>query len=396
MKKRSITTTVALMLLAAAVSFSITLSVCSSRFNAQLQDLDALVSEHKKIAEVQSAIDQYYVNAYDRDLVTEGAEVGMVAYLGDPWSYYLNPEQYLAFQSSLNNELVGIGVNVIQDQDTGGILIVDVYDGSPAEESGLHAQDVVLQVNGKDVTEVGYEQSINAIRGGEGTQVALTYVTPDGTKETVDITRRRMEVESVTSRILDGNIGYIQITNFDLNVDKKFSNVMKKMQKAQVSGIVFDVRNNPGGALQSLLNMLDELLPECIMLKQVDKAGNEEVFRSDAEEISIPMAVLVNESSISAAEFFASSLQEHGKASIVGTPTSGKGCSQAPIPLSDGSAIVLSVNKYYTAGGVDLAAQGGIQPDVLVELTSDERRENYTRPLEEDRQVQAAIRALQK
>ena len=396
MKKRSITTTVALMLLAAAVSFSITLSVCSSRFNDQLHDLDALVLEHKKIAEVQSAIDQYYVNAYDRDLVAEGAAVGMVAYLGDPWSYYLNPEQYQEFQSSLNNELVGIGVNVIQDVDTGGILIVDVYQGSPAEKSGIRVQDIVVKVDGVPVTELGYEQAINAIRGNEGTQVALTYITSGGKEETVNITRRRMEIESVTSRILDGNLGYVKITNFDLNVDKKFSDIMKKMQKAQVSGVIFDVRNNPGGALQSLLNMLDELLPECVMLKQVDKAGNEEVFRSDTEEYSIPLAVLVNQSSISAAEFFAASLQEHGKATVVGMPTSGKGCSQVPIPLSDGSAVVLSVNKYYTAGGIDLAAQGGIQPDVLVEISSEEMRENYTRPLTEDRQVQAAIQALQK
>ncbi|MBE6915908.1 MAG: S41 family peptidase [Ruminococcaceae bacterium] len=396
MKKRSITTTIALMLLAATVSFSITLSVCSRRFDDQLKNLDALISEHEKIAEVQTAIDQYYVNEYDREAVTEGAAVGMVAYLGDRWSYYLNPEQYQEFQKSLNNQMVGIGVNVLEDTETGGILVVGVYKKSPAEKGGLKVHDIVTHVDGIAVPELGYEQAVNMIRGHEGTKVKLTVLSPNGKQTVREITRRQLEVESVTSQILDGNIGYIQITNFDLNVDKKVIDTVEKMQKANVNGLIFDVRNNPGGFLQTMLNMLDQLLPDCVMLKQVDKAGNEEVYRSDAEEIQIPMAVLVNGNSISAAEFFAASLQEHGKGIVVGMPTTGKGCSQTPIPLSDGSAIVLSTDKYYTAGGIDLAAQGGIQPDVKVELTNEEMRANYTRPLTEDRQVQAAIEVLTK
>lgn len=396
MKKRSVTTTVALMLLAATVSVCITLMVCSRRFNDQLNNLDALVSEYQKVAEVQSAIDQYYVNDFDHDQVTEGAAVGMVAYLGDRWSYYLNPEQYRAFQTGLNNQMVGIGVNVIQDVETGGILIVDVYEDSPAEEGGLHVQDIVTKVDGVEVIELGYQQAVNAVRGDEGTQVTLTFQTADGKEKTKAFTRRKMEIEAISSQILEGNIGYVEITNFDLNVDQQFIDAVKKLQEAKVSGLIFDVRNNPGGSLQTLLNMLDYLLPECVMLKQQDKSGNEEVFRSDAEGIELPMVVLANENSISAAEFFAASLQEHGKATVVGMPTTGKGCSQMPIQLSDGSAIVLSVNKYFTAGGVDLANAGGIRPDVQVELTSEEVRANYLKPLIEDRQVLSAMTALQK
>lgn len=394
MKKRSLTTTIALMLLAATVSFSITLSVCSSRFNDQLNNFTALVKEYEKIAEVQDVIDQYYINEFDREQVTEGAAVGMVAYLGDRWSYYLNPEQYREFQSDINNELVGIGVSVIEDTATGGIMIVEVYKDSPAEKGGLRAQDVVTKVDGIAVTELGYTQAVNAVRGEEGTEVTLTFHSAEGAEKNAVFTRRKMEVQAINSQILEGNIGYVEITNFDLNVDQKFIDAVKKLQAAQVSGIIFDVRNNPGGSLQTLLNMLDYLLPDCVMLKQQDKAGNEEVFRSDATALELPMVVLANENSISAAEFFAASLQEHGKATVVGMPTTGKGCSQVPIELSDGSAIILSVNKYFTANGVDLAGAGGIKPDVAVELTVDEMRANYLKPITEDRQVQAAIAAL--
>ncbi len=393
MKKRSVTTTIALMLLAATVSFSITLTVCSRNFNEKLVDLEELVSEYEKVAEVQSVIDRYYVNEYDRAQVSEGAAVGMIAYLGDRWSYYLNPEQYESFKIGLNNQMVGIGVNVIEDLETGGILIVNVHKGSPAEEGGLRVRDVVIAIDGTPVTELGYETAVNAVRGEEGTQVTLTFLS-DGVEKTSVFTRRMLEIQAISSQILDGNIGYVSIANFDLNVDQAFISAVKDLQKANVSAIVFDVRDNPGGSLQSLMNMLDYLLPECLMFRQVDKAGNAEEYRSDANCLDIPMAVLVNENSISAAEFFAASLQEHEKATVVGMPTTGKGCSQMPIELSDGSAIVLSVNKYYTSKGVDLASVGGIKPDVQVELTVEEIRGNYLKPVTEDRQVQAALSAV--
>ncbi|MBQ3055027.1 MAG: S41 family peptidase [Oscillospiraceae bacterium] len=390
MKKRSVTTTIALMLLAATVSFSITLTVCNQNFNQKLGDLEELVSEYEKVAEVQSAIDRYYVNEYDRAQVTEGAAVGMVAYLGDRWSYYLNPEQYKAFQNGLNNQMVGIGVNVIEDLETGGILVVNVHKNSPAEEGGLRVRDIVIKVDGTPVTELGYESAVNAVRGEEGTAVTLTFLS-DGVEKTAVFTRRMLEIQAISSQILDGNIGYVAIENFDLNVDQAFLTAVKDLQKANVAGIIFDVRDNPGGSLPTLMNMLDFLLPECVMFRQVDKAGNAEVYESDANSLELPMVVLVNENSISAAEFFAASLQEHGKATVVGMPTTGKSCSQMPIELSDGSAIVLSVNKYYTSKGVDLASNGGIKPDVQVELTVEEIRGNYLKPLTEDRQVLAAL-----
>jgi len=390
MKKRSVTTTIALMLLAATVSFSVTLTVCSQNFNQKLGDLEELINEYEKVAEVQSAIDRYYVNEFDRAQVTEGAAVGMVAYLGDRWSYYLNPEQYKAFQNGLNNQMVGIGINVIEDLETGGILVVNVHKNSPAEEGGLRVRDVITQVDGKPVVELGYESAVNAVRGEEGTAVTLTFLT-DGVEKTTVFNRRMLEIQAVSSQILDGNIGYVKIENFDLNVDQAFITAVGDLQKASVSAIIFDVRDNPGGSLPTLMNMLDHLLPECLMFRQVDKAGNAEEYKSDARSLELPMAVLVNENSISAAEFFAASLQEHGKATVVGMPTTGKSCSQMPIELSDGSAIVLSVNKYYTSKGVDLASAGGIKPDVQVELTVEEIRGNYLKPLTEDRQVQAAL-----
>lgn len=394
MKARQITTTLALMLLAAAASYSITLSVCSQSFNSKLGDLDSLVSQHQKIAEVQNCIEKYYVNSYDKNQVADGAAAGMVAYLGDRWSYYLNKEQFAAYRQSIENTLVGIGVNVTQDSETGGILVIDVYANSPAERAGIQAQDLIIGVDGKTVQSLGYEGTVHAVQGKAGTTVKLTCRDKAGKVKDVSITREKITVESVKSQILPGNIGYIRIRGFDLNVDQQFIEAVRNLQAAKVSGFIFDVRNNPGGALQTLVNSLDILLPEGLIISEKDKNGNEQEYTSDANEVTKPMVVLVNEYSISAAEFFAASLQEYNKATIIGTPTTGKGCAQSPIELSDGSGLILSISKYYTASGISLAETKGIKPDVVVTLTDEEIRQNYKRPITEDRQVQAALSKL--
>lgn len=392
MKKRFVMTTLALMLLTAAVTYGMAFYMSKQSYETKIGELNRRSEQYAKIAEVQGYIDKYYVNEYDEKSVTDGAAAGMVAYLGDKWSYYLTADQFADLNESLNNKLVGIGVNVAYDVDSGGILVYELFPDTPAEDSGLLPMDVIYEVDGVPVSELGYDAAVNKVRGEEGTAVKLS-VYRESTQEylTFNVTRENVQIEAINSQILTGGIGYVKIRNFDLNVDKSFAESISNLQKANVKAIVFDVRNNPGGALQSLVACLDILLPETELISAVDKAGEKTVYKSDAKFIDLPMAVITNEHSISAAEFFAASLQEHDKAEIVGMPTTGKGCSQVPIQLKDGSGIMLSTQKYYTAKGISLAETGGIVPDHKVELTKEEQTRFYKLTQAQDRQLQTAV-----
>ena len=392
MKKRFIMTTFALMLLTAAVTYSITFYMSKQSYESKIGELNRRADEYAKITEARGYIEKYYVNEYEEKDLTDGAVAGMLAYLGDKWSYYLNADQYAELEDSFNNKLVGIGVSVAYDADSGGILVYELYPDTPAEKSGLMPMDIIYRVDGASVSELGYDAAVNKVRGEAGTSVTLNVHRPlSGEDLTFTITRENMQLDAVSSQILTGGIGYVKIRNFDLNVDKSFNEAISNLQKANIKAIVFDVRNNPGGALQSLVGCLDTLLPEVDIISEVDKTGKKTLFKSNASEITLPMAVLVNEHSISAAEFFAASLQEHGKATVVGMPTNGKGCAQVPIKLKDGSGIMLSTQKYYTAKGVSLAETGGIIPDKKIELTEEELARYYKLSQDEDRQLQAAI-----
>ncbi len=395
MKKRYVMTTLALMLLTAAVTYSMTFYMSQQSYEGKIGELNKRSAEYAKISEVRGYIEKYYVNEYDENQLTEGAAAGMVAYLGDKWSYYLTADQFADLEESLTNKLVGIGVSVAYDVDSGGILVYELYPDTPAEKAGLMPMDIIHQVDGASVSELGYDAAVNKVKGEEGTSVNLSVYRPSTQQQlTFSIVRDAVEINAVSSQILSGGIGYIKISNFDLNVDKSFIEALANLQKANIKALIFDVRNNPGGALTSLVGCLDALLPEVEIISEEDKLGERTVFKSDAKEVSLPMAVLVNEHSISAAEFFAASLQEHGKATVIGMPTTGKGCAQVPIELKDGSGIMLSTQKYYTSKGKSLAETGGIIPDQQVELTQEEKARFYKLTQAEDRQLQAAIASV--
>ncbi len=395
MRKKQLMTTVALMLLTAALTYCITLYASEREYNAKLAGLSDREAEYAKIAEVRGYIDKYFVEEYEDKNITDGALYGMVASLGDRWSYYLPAEQFASVVNSTSGKIVGIGVNASYDSDRGAVLILDVYEGSPAEYAKLLPFDRIVGVDGVQVAQIGYDAAVKKIQGAVGTPVSLT-VEREGVAEPISlsITRREIDVQSVKAKILDGNIGYIKISSFDANVDKDFAAALANLKKANVEGIVFDVRNNPGGLLNVLVNVLDPLLPEGIIIREENKSGKAITHYSDANELNLPMAVLTNEYSISAAEFFAAALQESGKATVVGEATTGKGLAQSQIPLSDGSGIILSVSKYYTGRGASLEDSHGIKPDKTVELTAEEKKKFYLLSEKEDRQLQAAIAAV--
>jgi len=390
MKKRYITTTLALMLLSATVTYGITFFNMQKATSAQVEKFNEVISQYERIAEVQSNIEALYVNEYNEDEMIDGALAGMVAFLGDKWSYYLGEEDFAEYINSLSGNMVGIGVSVVEDSATGNIRIVEVYENSPAQKAGVLPGDIVTEVNGKKVLEAGYETAVDSVRGESGTTVQLTVVRSDGSVHTLTATRAEIKVENVRSQLIDG-VGYVKIRSFDSGAGNQVVTAVHNLQSQGAKAFVFDLRNNPGGILEELITALDALLPEGKIITVTDKEGVVEEFKSDANEVNVPMAVLVNSGSISAAEFFAASLQEHGKATVIGMPTTGKGCAQRPIKLKNGGGLVLSINKYYTAKGVSLADTQGIKPDITVELTPEQTRNFYTLTIETDPQLQAAL-----
>jgi len=348
-----------------------------------------------KVALVKQYIDTYFIGEVDEAYLEDETIRGMLYGLEDQWSHYLSKDEFKDYMEAANNEYVGIGVTVLWD-DAGFLELTQVSEGSPALEAGLRVGDQILDVDGESVLELGYEATVSAVKGEEGTTVELLVRHPDGTEETVSVERRSIEIVSLTWEMLE-DIAYIRIENFDAGVADRFDEALDAALAQGAQGLIFDVRMNPGGQLGELTRMLDRLLPEGPLFRSSTKeqknAGEESVIRSDADEVNLPMAVLIGEYSYSAAEFFPAALHEYGKAILIGTSTTGKGYAQTPIQLEDGSAIVISIEEYRTPNGVSLAEEGGIDPDVEVTMTA-EQLANFLLTHEDDPVLGEALRRL--
>lgn len=391
MKKRfNIATIIGLMLLVAAVTFTITYMSVERQFQEQLAVEGSRDKIFSKLGTIIDLIEEKYVGEYELEDLIDGAAYGIVAATGDRWSYYLNEEDFVRYKESIMNQYVGIGVTVSFDAEKNVLVITKVHAGSPAEASGLMPKDLIVGVNGEKVADLGYEGTVNRVRGEENTPVTIEIQRGE-TFFTREIIRKSYQYNPVSSKIIAGNIGYIRIDNFDSRVDVSFEDAVGKLTEAGVEGLIFDVRGNPGGLKNAMVTMLDLLCPEGVLFTMRDKNGNVTVDYSAPGEIPLPMAVIVDENSYSAAEFFAAALQEYGKAEIVGTGTFGKGYSQDTLELGDGSAIKLSTNEYFTPHGKSLI-DVGITPDYYVELNFD--GSFLLLEEEEDNQLQKAIEVV--
>jgi len=348
----------------------------------------------KKTAEIDSYLQKYFIDDYDEDKLADAAASAMVTATGDRWSYYLSAADYQTYLDSINNAYVGIGVTITEDDDAGGMRIESVTAGSPAEAAGIRVGDLLTEVEGKDVISLGMTGTKDLVRGEEGTDVNLT-LERDGKSFDVTVTRKSIETVVASCELLSGKIGYIKINNFDARCADETIACIEKMTKAGATSLLFDVRFNPGGLKAELVKVLDYLLPEGILFQSVDYTGKKDIDYSDASSVSLPMAVLVNQDSYSAAEFFAAALQEYGAATIVGSKTCGKGNFQTGFQLSDGSLLNISIGKYYTPKGKSLT-DVGVTPDTELDLSDDDYQELYYGRLsqKDDEQLQAAISAL--
>lgn len=349
---------------------------------------------HFKLERLEQLITNCFIGEADEKAMEDAAANAMIGSLGDRWSYYLNAEEYQSHMETMNNAYVGIGITILASENGSGFAIQAVTEGGPAQEAGLLPGDVVVKVDNQDVRDMNANQLRGLVRGQEGTTVSITVLRNEQ-ELTFSIQRQQFETPVATGQLLSGNVGLITIENFDSRCAQETIAAVEALLQQGAEGFIFDVRNNPGGYAHELVELLDYLLPEGEVFHTLYYDGTEEREYSDESCLEMPMVVLVNADSYSAAEFFAAALQEYDAATIVGTQTCGKGNFQQTFSLGDGSAVGLSVGKYYTPSGRNLEGIG-VTPDVSVSLSEEaELQLAYGLLLpEEDPQVQEALALL--
>ncbi len=374
-----------------------------------------------KLDAIQGLVDSYYLFDEDMDKVEAGIYKGMLSGLEDPYTIYYTPEEYQALTEETEGVYCGIGALVSQNLETKLVTILRVFPGSPAEEAGLLKGDILYSANGIEAMEADLDVLVQQeIRGEEGTVVKLKVIR-DGKEMEFSITRRVVEVSTVEHQMLENNTGYIMVTQFDVVTAQQFENAVDDLTEQGMERLVIDLRDNPGGVLDAVVEMAAYVLPEDkldgTLISTADKNGkgcryyskdgmiryesndgqgpDPRYPKEDGHELDIPIAVLVNGNSASAAEVFAGALQDYDAAELVGTTTFGKGIVQSLIQLDDGSAVKLTTSHYYTPSGFDLHKKG-LEPDVEVELEIPEDADlTMGLPLEQDNQIQKALEVLE-
>ena len=347
-----------------------------------------------KLDQLESLIEEKFIGEADPEVMADAAAEAMISATGDRWSYYIPASEYEAYQEQSENAYVGVGMTIQTTEDGSGFLILEVVPGGPAEEAGIRVKDLLIRVEDTDIRSLTVTEVGALVKGKEGTYVSMT-VLRQGTPETLSVQRRRVETPVATFEMLEDKIGLVTIENFDERCASESIAAIESLLEQGAEKLIFDVRNNPGGFASELVELLDYLLPEGDLFRTLRYDGKEHVDKSDGDCLEIPMAVLVNASSYSAAEFFGAALREYEAAVVVGEQTVGKGYFQTTYQLSDGSAVALSIGKYFTPKGVSLA-ETGVTPDVIVAVDDETASDIYYGMLtpEEDPQIQAAVKAL--
>ena len=350
-----------------------------------------------KLNQLESLIQERFIGEVNKTKIEDAAAAAMITALGDKWSYYIPASEYKAHQEQLENAYVGIGITINVNEETNFLDIRQVNPNGGAKEAGILSGDVLIEVEGQDVSKLGLNKATELIRGEEGTTVSLTVLRGEEKKQ-FTVTRKMIMVQVAKGQMLDGNIGYVKIVNFDARCAQETIAVIENLLEQGAESLVFDVRFNPGGFQTELVALLDYLLPEGELFRSQYYTGHESVDTSDAKCLDVPMAVLINADSYSAAEFFAAALNEYDKAIIVGEATTGKGYFQSMFPLKDGSAVNISIGKYFTPKGICLADVGGLKPEVEKTVDKETAAGIYaeTLPVDKDPQIQAAVDALKK
>ncbi len=348
-----------------------------------------------KIGYLISLINEEFLFEYDANKLLDGIYYGMLESLDDVYSVYYNQEEFEELMESTEGIYYGIGVRVSQNYETGTITVVDAFPGTPAEEAGMLPGDILVGVADQDITDMDLNLVVNLIKSDEeGSKVKITVLRDN---EYVDmmVERRKVEYPTVEHTMLENNIGYLQLLEFDTVSVEQFEEALTDLNSQGMEGLIIDLRNNPGGTLGSVVGILDMILPECTLIYTEDKDGNvgNQYFSDPDTILNVPTVILVNEYSASAAEVFAGDMQDMGAATLVGTTTFGKGIVQQIYPISDGSAVKLTQSSYFTSAGRNIH-EVGIEPDVYVELDEHLKTQSVV-SMEEDNQLRKAIEVLE-
>lgn len=348
-------------------------------------DSDGIGSEVEgKLNAIDSVLESFYFGDVDDETAKDNIYKAYLSSYGDKYTMYYTADEYKALKESTNGKFYGIG-SVCQLSGEGGVLLVDVYDNGAGYQAGLRSGDRVVNVDGRDITGMELSSAVALIKGDKGTSVTLEVIR--GTERlTFSAVRDAVEAKTVSYTLLDNNIGYLSISQFEEVTTKQFKAAVEDLQSQGMKGLVIDIRNNPGGLLDTVVGMLKYMLPDGLIVYTEDKQGNRKEYKGqDNDEFNLPLAVIVNGNSASASEIFAGAIQDYGKGTIIGTQTYGKGIVQTVKPLTDGSAIKFTIAKYFTPKGQDIHGKG-VTPDMVVEYDTD---------ADVDTQLDAAIKNVE-
>lgn len=340
-------------------------------------------STKAKLELLEQLVDESYSGDIDMDDLQEGLYRGYIDGLGDKYSVYYDEDETKALMQSTSGEFGGIGALFSQDKDTKVITFLKVYEGSGAEEAGFKVDDILYKVDGKDISGEDLSEVVSKIRGDEGTTVELTVLRgDDGEEYTATVTRKIVQTDTVYHEMKEDKIGYIQVTEFDDVTTDQYKEALEDLENQGMKGLVVDLRNNPGGNVDTVTDMLDLMLPEGTTLSIKDKQGKESVYESDDEhQFTKPLVVLVNENSASASEIFSGAIQTFGTGEVVGTTTYGKGVVQQIFDLKDGTSVKLTIAEYLIAGQFGINGKG-VTPDVEVQYEKDAQNPDRDNQLE--------------
>lgn len=384
--------------LVAAASAAVTFGICWGRnTTVNYSGNTNFSADTAKLEQVYGVIQERYIGNTNNEQLIDAAAQAMVLATGDKWSYYMNPSDYLAYKEQTSNSYVGIGVTVNTDDPKSGFLIEKVDPSGGAAVAGIQVGDWITHIDGQEIFNLSASEAKERIRGKEGTSVELT-ISRNGERLVLLVPRGTVVTVVASGKMLPNNIGLVTITNFDERCQKETLAAIEQLKKQGAKALIIDVRNNPGGYKSELVGILDYLLPKGVLFRSETYDGKTEVDNSDAACLEMPMAVLINEDSYSAAEFFAAALVEYNWAFTVGEHTTGKGYFQTNIELSDGSAIHLSTGRFFTPKGVSLAEVKGIAPTYEVELSKKQQEDLLAGNLQptNDPQIQKAVEELLK
>ena len=348
-----------------------------------------------KIKRLEAAIDQYYYEDVDDEDLEQGLYKGLLEGVGDSYTAYYTPEEYESLMIVATSSLCGIGALLQQDPETMQVSVVHVYEGSPAEKAGIKDDDLIVQVDDIKSNTMELTELVTHIRGDQGTVVHLKlYRSGNPGYIELDVTRDIVDVPTVTGEMLDDGIGYIMIAEFGEKTAEEFAEQVRELEDQGMTSMIVDLRDNPGGMVDSVTAILDQILPEGVTVWTEDKNGNKKEYTSDAACMDYPMAVLINENSASSSEIFAGAIRDYEYGTLIGTKTFGKGIVQSIRKLADGSAIKLTTAKYFTPKGENIHGEG-IEPDIRLEYEYLNPDATEYDPME-DNQVLKAIEVLKK